>query len=130
MAWNTKKFSNKQERRVAKGLGARVQLGSGCIQSASLKADVSLKDELKILFECKTKAQKGVMQEFRSMSIKKDWLLTVKQQALDGGYDMGVLVFSFGDGKDYYTLSELDFQNLVQEVKDLRKLVADLQKEE
>lgn len=68
---DTRKYSNLQEKRIAKKLHGRKQLNSGATMFQ--KGDV-ITD--KILIECKTKVK-----ESKSISIQKDWIEKLKEEA-------------------------------------------------
>ena len=113
---NMRKFSNVQEKRVAKKLDGRTQPGSGSINITSAKGDVAVtkSENWKVLVECKTKAVNKMSPGVRSFSIKKDWLLEVAKQCREQGKDIPVLAFSFNNKEDYYVLRAQDFENLLQ----------------
>ena len=82
---------DKQENRVCKGLGGRKQIGSGA--TPFLKGDGVLDD---LLIECKTKDKPS-----KSISVQKLWFDKVREEAFNMGKEGAIVVFSFGDGKDY-----------------------------
>ena len=92
---NTRKFSKKQEKRVAKNLGGKTVSNSGATPFD--KGDVLTK---RYLVECKTS-----IKDKNSVSIKRDWLEKAKEEAFAMGKSAPILVFDFGDGKDYAILS-------------------------
>lgn len=131
MGRNTKKYSSTQERRLAASIGGTTQPASGALNIASLKADVKATDsrDWKILIDGKTTMCDTHQEGVRSKSIKKDWMNVVEQQAREGGYDFGVLAFSFDNRKDYYVVKDIDFNNMYQAVRDYEKLTQSLQTE-
>lgn len=92
----TRYYSDKQEKRTAKNLGAKVQTSSG--SSAFLKGDVVSE---KCLIECKTSETVK-----KSVSVKKEWLDKIDEQCFAMGKKYPVLAFDFGDGENYYVLNE------------------------
>lgn len=98
----TRYYSKRQESRVGKDLGLRVQSNSGA--TAFQKGD--LKDE-HILVECKT-----ITRTQKQRTIEKQWLTKLKEEQISMRKDLSALVFDFGDGDDYVILSKRDFQNL------------------
>lgn len=92
---NTRKYSKTQEKRVAKGLGGKVNANSGA--TGFYKGDVRTD---KFLIECKTTTK-----EVKSVSIKKDWLNKLKEEKFAMGKEQMALGFDFGDGEDYFIIS-------------------------
>ena len=94
---NTRKYSDIQEKQVARALGGRKNANSGA--TAFVKGDVQLKD---FLVECKT-----VMQKKSSISIKQDWLDKLKREAFSMNKPYSMLAFNFEpNGKNYYVMDE------------------------
>lgn len=93
---NTRQYSKKQEKRVAKDLGGKVNANSGA--TGFYKGDVRT-DYL--LVECKTATK-----EVKSVSIKKEWLIKLKEEKFAMGKQHSVLAFDFGDGEDYYIIDK------------------------
>jgi len=91
---NTKQYSNKQEKRVAKKLDGKVNSNSGATDF--YKGDVSTD---KMLIECKTSVK-----EVKSTSIKKEWLVKLKEEKFSMGKYHSALAFDFGDGEDYFII--------------------------
>lgn len=92
----TRYYSDKQEKRTAKRLGASVQTSSG--SSAFLKGDVVSE---KCLIECKTNET-----EKKSVSIKKEWLDKIDEQCFAMGKKYPILAFDFGGTDNYYVINE------------------------
>ena len=67
---NTRKYSSKQEKRVAKDIGGKVTSNSGATRF--YKDDISTDS---MLIECKTKTTTS-----KSVSIKKEWLDKLKEE--------------------------------------------------
>lgn len=95
-------YSKKQETSVANVLGMRRTANSGA--TTFDKGDVSGKD---ILIECKT-----LTTEQKQHTIKKEWLTKNEEEAMSRGKILSALAFDFGDGSQYYILSERDFKML------------------
>lgn len=93
---NTRKYSKKQEDRVAKVVGGKVNANSGA--TSFFKGDVRT-DHL--LLECKTSTK-----EVKSVSIKKEWLEKLNEERFAMGKQHSVLAFDFGDGKDYFIIDK------------------------
>jgi len=100
----TRYYSDKQEKRTAKKLGAKVQTSSG--SSDFLKGDV-VSDTC--LIECKT-----CVTEKKSFSIKKEWLEKVDEQCYAMGKRYPILAFDFGDGENYYVLPESVMKKFIE----------------
>lgn len=93
---NTRKYSKKQEDRIAKVVGGKVNANSGA--TSFFKGDVRT-DHL--LVECKTSTK-----EVKSVSIKKEWLEKLNEERFAMGKQHSVLAFDFGDGKDYFIIDK------------------------
>jgi len=113
---STKKFSNMQEKRIAKKLGGKTQPASGALPIASLKSDVKVtnSEDWKVLISAKTSMVKNHQAGKRSFTLKKEWLEEVKHQAFEGGYDFGVVSISFDNRQDFYILEDVDFENMLK----------------
>lgn len=104
----TRRASKRQENKVAKMTGGKVQPNSGATDF--LKGDLVV-NELDLLIECKT-----VMKEKQSFSIKKEWLLTNERERFAQKKSYSGLVFDFGDNQDQYIVMDLkQFMKLVKE---------------
>lgn len=99
----TRDYSSKQEKKVAKKFKGKVQPNSGATMFA--KGDVVLDDWL---IECKTKTSIS-----QSISIKKEWLEKNEEEAFAMGKSYHALCFDFGDGKNYYIVTEKEFERIV-----------------
>lgn len=106
---NTRKYSSRQEKRVAKKLGGKVNSNSGATDF--YKGDVRTNH---ILIECKTATK-----EVKSVSIKKDWLEKLNEEKFAMGKYYSSLAFDFGDGKDYFIISQELMELLVEFVEDM-----------
>lgn len=104
---STRKYSNKQEKTVAKATGGRKTLNSGA--TAFDKGDVKTEN---FLIECKT-----AMTEKQSMSIKKDWIDKLKEECFASNKPNWAVAFNFGgfnNKENFYIISEQLFNKLQQ----------------
>lgn len=103
---NNKKYSNRQEKYVAKKIKGKKQPNSGA--TAFQKGDV--KNEL-FLIECKTATT-----EKQAMTIKKEWLTKLKEEAFAMRRPFFSLAFNFGglgNQENYYVIDEKLFLRLI-----------------
>lgn len=105
---NTRKYSSKQEKRVAKDIGGRVTSNSGATRF--YKGDINLDN---MLIECKTKTSPS-----KSVSIKKEWLDKLKEERFAMGKSYSAIAFDFGDGEDYFIIDKKLMQLLVETIKE------------
>lgn len=105
---DTRKYSNLQEKRIAKKFHGRKQLNSGATMFQ--KGDV-ITD--KILIECKTKVK-----ESKSISIQKDWIEKLKEEAFAMRRPYWAIIFNFGDNEDYFIINEKLFKQLIEGLQD------------
>jgi len=128
---STKKFSNMQEKRIAKKLGGTTQPASGALPIASLKSDVKVTNskDWKVLVSAKTSMVKNYQVGKRSFTLKKEWLEEVKHQAFEGGYDFGVVSISFDNRKDFYIVEDVDFENMLKALKEYEEEINRLKEE-
>ena len=102
----TRRASSKQERKVARQLGGKVQPNSGATDY--IKGDVVTDN---MLIECKT-----VMKPQKTVSIKKEWFEKNEQERFAARKDYSALVFDFGDnGTQYIAMDMKTFQRLMNE---------------
>ena len=104
---NTRYFSSKQEKHIAKELGGKQTPNSGATQF--YKGDVSLDNWL---IEAKTKTSPS-----DSISIKRDWLEKNEEEAFAMHKQHSALAFNFGDlhyAKNYYIISEDEFKRFLK----------------
>lgn len=101
---NTRKLSDIQEKAIAKKIGGKVTSNSGGTKFGG--GDVLTNT---FLIEAKT-----CMKDKKSFSIKKEWLEKMQEQAFEQGKDNCALAIDFGDGKNYYVISEKLFKELIQ----------------
>jgi hypothetical protein len=100
---NTRKYSSRQEKYVAKKLGGRVQPNSGA--TPFLKGDIVMDNWL---LECKTQ-----MTDKKSITIKKEWLDKLEEERFAMRKQNMALVFNFGPGQEnYYVINEKTFKQL------------------
>jgi len=98
-----KKDSVKQEKRLAKDLGAKRTPQSGA-------QPTSPNDMILGNYIIESKATKG-----KSISLQKEWLDKVKQSPINFG-KIPILVLDFTKSKDrYIVMDEKDFKNLIKE---------------
>lgn len=110
---NTRKLSDKQEKRLARNIGGRQVIGSG--STPFLKGDVITSD---LFIEAKTKAV-----ESKSISVKKAWLEKAQEQAYSMRKKDYALAISFGDGKDYYVIEDSLMEDLYKSRAALRAVI-------
>lgn len=122
---STKDFSNVQEKRIAKTLGGKTQPASGALSIASKKSDVQVSnsENWKLLVSAKTSMVKSHQAGKRSFTLKKEWLEEIKHQALEGGYDIGVVSISFDNRQDYYIVEDTDFSNIIDALHDYEQII-------
>jgi hypothetical protein len=101
---NTRKYSNLQERRIAKKLQGKKQLNSGATMFA--KGDVVTDN---FLVECKTK-----IKDSKSISIQKEWIEKLKEECFAMRKPYWAISFSFGDNEDYFIINEKLFKQLME----------------
>lgn len=108
----TRYFSKKQEDTIAKQLGGRRVANSGATMFQ--KGDIITDN---FLLEAKTKTTSS-----KSISIKKDWLIKNKREALSMSKPYNALVFNFGpDDDNYYIIDEPLFQDLIDYIEKSKK---------
>lgn len=108
---NTRKYSKTQESKIAKSIKGKRQPNSGATDF--MKGDV-VTDQFCI--ECKT-----MMTEKQSISIKRDWIDKLKEEAFAMGKPYWSVAFNFGglpNKENFYIIDERLFnklQNYLQE---------------
>lgn len=106
---NTRKFSNMQEKQIAKNLGGKVQPNSGAANFVA--GDVKLDF---VLVDAKT-----VTTHKQSISIKEDWFKKIRYEAFAMGKELSCIAFNFGPGEpNYYAVNENDFKQLINAYKE------------
>ena len=106
--FNTRYYSNKQEKAVAKTLEGKQTANSGA--TAFSKGDVTTKDWL---IECKTCTTKKA-----SFSIKKEWLDKNKEEAFAMRKPYNALCFDYGNSSRYYIVDEKTFIKMKEALED------------
>lgn len=104
---NNKKYSKAQEKKVAKTLKGKVQANSGA--TPFYKGDVVTSN---FLIECKTATT-----EKKSMSIKKEWIEKIKEEAFAMGVTNWAICFNFGglyNNENLYIINEQNFKTLME----------------
>jgi len=108
----TRIFSNKQEQDVAKAIGGKQTSNSGA--TPWQKGDCLTEGSESFLLECKTKTTSS-----DSISIKKDWFLKNKQEAVFMGKKHTAIVFNFGPNEEnHYIIDEYLFKELLKYLKE------------
>ena len=103
----TRSFSKRQESHVAKVTGGRRNPNSGATDFGG-KADVNIGNRISV--ECKTKTSSS-----KSISIKKEWIEKLRQEAVFDGNRYSALAFSFGPGEEnHYIIDEDLFVRLCE----------------
>lgn len=102
----TRAYSSKQEKRVAKVFGGQRTPNSGA--TAFSKGDVKLEN---YLIECKTKTS-----DSQQITIHKEWLTKLREEAVFMGKPYEALMFNFGpsDTKNYVVIDEDTFKELIE----------------
>ena len=97
----TRYFSDKQEKHIAKVTGGKVQSNSGGTKFGG--GDVHTN---KFFIEAKTPTK-----EQTSFTIKKEWIIKMREQAYEQGKEESVLAFRFDPDidNDLYVLSQKQF---------------------
>ena len=104
----TRYYSNRQERSVAKAIGGRQTANSGATKFS--KGDVRT---AQFLIECKT-----LTKEQKSMKIQKDWIIKNSEEAFAMNRPYSAISINFGDGENYYIISEQLFITLCELLKE------------
>ena len=100
---NTRKFSSKQEKIVAKSLKGKVQPNSGA--TPFFKGDIVADDWL---VECKTQ-----MTDKKTITIKKEWLDKLEEERFAMRKTNMALAFNFGPNQDnYFIVTEKAFKQM------------------
>ena len=114
---NYRKLADRQDKRVSKATGLKIEINSGACKGR--KGDLKGRD---ILVETKTLARPQ-----RSISIKKDWLIKLGDQAFSMGKGHHILVFSFGDNTDYGIMPLKDLYYLYDISNEQREYIIQLE---
>lgn len=107
----TRFYSSRQEKKVAKAVQGKQVANSG----AGLwgKGDVRTDDWL---LECKTHTE-----ERQQFTIKKEWIEKNREEAFQMGKHHAALVIDFGDGVQHYLISERDFLELLEHLREVNQ---------
>lgn len=108
----TRDYSDKQEKHIAKVTGGKVQSNSGGTKFGG--GDVHTN---KFLIEAKTPTK-----EQTSFTIKKEWIIKMREQAYEQGKEESVLAFRFDPNidTDLYVLSQRQFLEYLKYKEDLK----------
>lgn len=107
---DTRKYSSRQEKNIAKAINGKKQANSGA--TAFQKGDIKAN---KFLIEAKT-----AITEKASFSIKKEWLEKNKEEAFAMGKPYSALAFNFGglrNKTNFYIIDECLFKALVEHLE-------------
>jgi len=107
---NTRKYSNKQEKKVANDIKGKKTANSGA--TLFQKGDVNNKY---FCIECKTATT-----EKQSFSIKKEWIDKIKEESFAMKKPNWAIAFNFGDqiyNKNYYIIDETLFKQLTKYIE-------------
>lgn len=110
--FSTRYYSNKQEKKVAKAVGGKQTANSGA--TAFSKGDVRTDDWL---LECKTHTE--LREQF---TIKREWIDKNKEEAFQMGKHHSAVVIDFGDGEQHYLISERDFIELLNHLREVNQV--------
>lgn len=106
----TRYYSARQEKAVAKSVGGKQTANSGATMFGG-KSDVNVSNLISI--ECKTKTTHA-----DSISIKKNWITKLREEAAFDGHEYIAIAFNFGpDEEMHYIIDEYLFQELVELLK-------------
>jgi hypothetical protein len=107
---STRDASKRQEKAIAKSIGGKRTPNSGA--TSFDKSDVYVGSEWSI--EAKT-----CMTPKSSFSIKKDWLIKMKEEQFACNKSYSALCFDFGDeGSRYYIIDEQTFKQVMELMKE------------
>lgn len=107
---STRDASKRQEKAIAKSIGGKRTPNSGA--TSFDKSDVYVGSEWSI--EAKT-----CMTPKSSFSIKKDWLIKMKEEQFACNKSYSALCFDFGDeGSRYYIIDEQTFKQMMELLKE------------
>ena len=105
---STRYFSNKQEKSVAKAVNGKKVANSGATTFS--KGDVRTDD---FLIEAKTKTSPS-----ESMTIHKEWIVKNDEEAFAMGKQYSAVAIDFGEGENYYIISEKLFKKLINFIQE------------
>jgi len=104
----TRYYSGRQEKAIAKAVGGKTVANSGA--TPFHLGDVRTEN---FLIEAKT-----CTSEKQSFTIKKEWLEKNEEERFAMHKDYSALAFDFGDGVNYYVISEKLFITLLNLLKE------------
>lgn len=109
--FNTRYYSSRQEKKVAKAVGGKQTANSGATKW--VKGDC-LNDLF--LIECKTHT------EFKdSFSIKHSWIEKNREEAFQMGKRYSALAIDFGDGEQHYLIDQRLFLELLEHLREVNQ---------
>lgn len=99
---NTRYYSNRQERYIAKSLGGKKQSNSGAtsFQKGDVKTDL-------FLIEAKTQVT-----EKKTFILRREWFSKIREEAFSMGKPFSAVSVDFGDGVQHYIIDEKLFIKL------------------
>ena len=104
----TRYYSKKQENYVAAMVGGKTTPNSGA--TLLEKGDITTKNNSGWIIECKTKTSKS-----ESITIKKEWLKKLKEEAVFMHKRNQALIFNFGPDTENYAIIDMDLFNTLKE---------------
>ena len=108
---STRYFSDNHEKAICKALGAYQVLNSG---AGRFKKGDCIQEDASLLIEAKCS-----MSEKNSFSIKKDWLIKIKEEAFEDRLNNFCLCFNFEpQGDNYYIINESLMKFLVESLQE------------
>ena len=107
----TRFYSSRQEKKIAKAVQGKQVANSG----AGLWGKGDVRNDL-FLLEAKTHT------EFKdSFSIKHSWIEKNREEAFQMGKRHSALVVDWGDGENHYLISEKDFLEYLEYLREVNK---------
>ena len=104
----TRFYSNRQEKKIAKAVSGKQTSNSGATDFH--KGDITT--DL-FLLECKTKTTAS-----KSFTLRKEWFDKNREEAFEMGKPYSAVVVDFGDGENYYIISEKLFKILLDRLEE------------
>ena len=112
--YNYKKYSQRQDKRVAKLTNQEIVRNSGAVRGR--RGDLRKQN---LLSETKT-----TIRSQKTFTLRREWFDKIDQQAFQMGKEFGIIIFSFGDNKDFVACSLEDFDQIYESKCQLeRKIV-------
>lgn len=100
----TRFYSNAQEKKIAKAVGGKQVANSGA--TTFNKGDITTN---KFLIEAKT-----VTKEQKTFTVKREWIEKNQEEAFAMGKMFSAVAIDFGDGEQFYIISQKLFNRLVE----------------